>query len=61
MSEDSGTLARAVDGYVKLLENQSPIYSTSHYYLRGMYDSFGKERVDQALDLYFETQKEQAQ
>jgi hypothetical protein len=51
--DDNGLLKRAVAGYVRCVETQSTIVSTSHHYLRGMYSVYGKDRVDAELDLYF--------
>lgn len=49
-------------GYIDLLHSQSPIVSTSHYYLRGLYDWYGETRVDEGLQRIFdEMNEEQAQ
>ena len=47
-------IEEACGRYIEALDKQSPIVSTSHYYLRGLYDAYGKKRVDAELDRQFE-------
>jgi len=48
------TIQKACSDYIKHLDKQSPIVSTSHHYLRGLYDTYGKPAVDRELDKQFD-------
>ena len=47
------TLKQACGDYINYLDRQSPIVSTSHHYLRGLYDAYGKAAVDAEVDRQF--------
>jgi hypothetical protein len=49
-----GQLAQRAAHYVTELSAQSPIVSTSHHELRRMYDDFGQEDADAAVEREFE-------
>jgi hypothetical protein len=50
-------LTKACADYIKYLDKQSPIVSTSHHYLRGLYDGYGKTAVDNEVERQFSERK----